>query len=713
MSAKRRALSATPPPGGPGGSDADRQRDAGDPSEVGRGWERWLALAEASEVLEPADVALATRLCRLADTENGLAVLTAALCVRGLRLGHVCLDLRRPPDLVGEEAMTEPVPPLSPLPDPIRWAAHLVRCGLASPSVPTPEPGAGMGHGPRPLQLDGPLAYLTRYWALERSVAAALVERGRRAGSRPSLGVSRGGPADRGAPPDAAGERARRVDLAALLRRRFPEGGVGLRAGSLVASSRLAVVAGGPGTGKTTLVAHILGLLADVESAAGEPAPRIALAAPTGKAAARLEESVHVAAGRLGEDDPARTLLGELAATTVHRLLGASRGGRPGSGRAGPLPHDVVVVDEASMLSLSLIAELLDALRPAARLVLVGDPNQLASIEAGAVLGDIVGPVADDQGGSAADEPPAPLQEARGGDPAAPGDPALPGDPAGLQAPAEPNGDRDGPVQPGLAGQVVVLQRVYRFGGRLAELARAVSRGDPDAVVSLLAGGPDGALSWYPLELSEAREAELGALRDEVVASLGHLHQLAAAGDAAATLSARSELCVLCAHRKGIFGVSGWTERIETWLAAAIPGYGLGRFYVGRPLLVTANDYEARLFNGDTGVVVRGRQGEPVAVFARGPEIITRSPARLGDVETAHALTVHKSQGSQFASVVFVLPPVGSPLLSRQLLYTAITRAEQRVTLVGTEAALRRAVETPITRATGLRARLWDGRGSA
>lgn len=372
------------------------------------------------------------------------------------------------------------------------------------------------------------------------------------------------------------------------------------------------------------------------------------------------------------------------------------------------------------MLSLSLIAELLDALRPAARLVLVGDPNQLTSIEAGAVLGDIVGPAADDHGDSAADAHGASPADDHGDSaaddrddsvapdgPASRRNPSLPGDPAGARGLAANHQDRSGPVQPGLAGQVVVLQRVYRFGGRLAELARAVGRGDPDGVVSLLAGGPDGTLSWYPLDLSDGRETGLGALRDEIVGPLGHLHELAAAGEAAETLRARSELSVLCAHRKGVFGVSGWTERIEAWLAAAIPGYGLGRFYVGRPLLVTANDYEARLFNGDTGVVVRARAGEPVAVFARGAEIIARSPARLGDVETAHALTVHKSQGSQFRSVVFVLPPVGSPLLTRQLLYTAITRAEQHVTLVGTEEALRRAVATPITRATGLRARLW------
>ncbi len=691
MNAKRRAPSAASSPGGAGGSNTDRRRDAPGGPEVTGGWEGWLALAEASEVLEPADVALATRLCLLAGAEDDLAVLTAALCIRGLRLGHVCLDLRRPPDLLGEQPMTEPAPMLSPLPDPARWADHLVACGIASTGVPTPAPGEQAGTEPRPVHLDGPLAYLRRYWALERSVAAALVVRGSSPGGRAWEAASRGGPAGRSPAPSQTGATTHPVDLATLLRGRFPEEGVGLRAGSLVATSRLAVIAGGPGTGKTTLVARLLGLLVDLESAAGGPPPRIALAAPTGKAAARLEESVHVAAEQLGADDPARTPLQALAATTVHRLLGASAGGRPGSGRAGPLPHDVVVVDEASMLSLSLIAELLHALRPAARLVLVGDPNQLASIEAGAVLGDIVGPAADEQDG-----PPADGQD----------------DPAGSERPLTEVGATDS-LQRGLAGQVVVLRRVHRFGGRVAELATAVGRGDPDAVVSLLSGRPDGTLSWYPLELSDGGEAGLAPLRDEIVHSLGHLHELAAAGDAAATLRARSELSVLCAHRRGVFGVSGWTERIEAWLAAAIPGYGLGRFYVGRPLLVTANDYEARLFNGDTGVVVRGRQGEPVAVFARGPEIITRSPARLGDVETAHALTVHKSQGSQFASVVFVLPPVGSPLLSRQLLYTAITRAEQRVTLVGTEAALRRAVETPITRATGLRARLWDGRGSA
>jgi exodeoxyribonuclease V alpha subunit len=165
---------------------------------------------------------------------------------------------------------------------------------------------------------------------------------------------------------------------------------------------------------------------------------------------------------------------------------------------------------------------------------------------------------------------------------------------------------------------------------------------------------------------------------------------------------------VLCAHRRGPYGVSEWTAQIERWLTAAIPGYGAaGEWYVGRPLLVTENDYALRLYNGDTGVIVDVAGGPPTAVFERGGDVVRVSPRRLAAVDTVHAMTIHKSQGSQFAAVAVILPEADSPILTRELLYTAVTRAETALTVVGTEEGIRAAVARPITRASGLRRRLW------
>ena len=327
--------------------------------------------------------------------------------------------------------------------------------------------------------------------------------------------------------------------------------------------SAFAVVAGGPGTGKTTTVARIVVLLDEQAAAAGRPLPRVALAAPTGKAAARLEEAVHAEARRArrpGRDVAAR-LLG-LSAVTLHRLLGW----RPGTrsrfrhDRTNRLPFDVVIVDETSMVSTSMMANLVDAVGSDARLILVGDPDQLASVEAGAVLGDIVGPA------------------------------------AGRHDP-----DASSPIGDG----IVVLRRVHRFGGAIAELAAA----DPPRRrrrhrSTCCAPGTPTSSGSRPL--GDATGAGLGPVRERIVAAGRRIIDAARDGDAAAALDALGEMRVLCAHRRGPYGVTGWTAHIERWLAESIDGYAAdGLWYIGRPLLVTANDYALRLYNGDTGVIVR------------------------------------------------------------------------------------------------------------
>jgi exodeoxyribonuclease V alpha subunit len=315
-----------------------------------------------------------------------------------------------------------------------------------------------------------------------------------------------------------------------------------------------------------------------------------------------------------------------------------------------------------------MMARLLDAVRPHARLVLVGDPDQLASVEAGAVLGDLA---------RAAGRP----------------EPALT---AALQECATP---AEEPVING----VVTLRHVWRFGGTIAEFAKAVQAGDADAAVAILRSGqPD--LAFAPVE--EPASA-FDAVRPDVVQAGRALTDAALAGDTAAALAALEQHRVLCAHRRGPFGVTRWSAEIERWLRAALPAApaGSGLWYPGRPVLVTANDYDIGLFNGDTGVVVKRPEGLRVA-FARGGEPTLHPPSRLSEVATVHAMTVHRGQGSQFRRVTVVLPPAESPLLTRELLYTAVTRAREFVRVVGTEEAVRAAVERPVSRASGLRQRL-------
>ena len=465
---------------------------------------------------------------------------------------------------------------------------------------------------PRPLRLAGSALYLDRYWREERQVAADLRE----------LRAGRPGGVD--------GER-----LADGLRRLFADGVQERQRAAAEAAvlGRLTLVAGGPGTGKTTTVARIAALLAEQ----GPPEPLVALAAPTGKAAARLAEAVHEQAPALAVGDDVRAWLGELPATTLHRLLGRDPGShtRFRHHRGNRLPHDVVVVDETSMVSLSLMARLVEAVRPDARLVLVGDPAQLTSIEAGAVLGDLVRP---------------------GGD------------------------------------GIVVLDRDYRSSAPIARVGAAVRRGDGDAVVEALSAGGD-AVTWIPVDPGHAALEDLEA---SAAAGARAVARAAHAGDAAEAIAALGAFRVLCAHRRGPYGVATWAARIEARLARLE-----GEWYAGRPLLATANDYSIGLFNSDTGVVVAHADGL-VAAFERTGRVLEIPPSRLSAVETVYAMTVHKSQGSQFDTAAVVVPPPGSRLLTRELLYTAVTRARTRLIVAGTEEAVRAAVARPVARASGL-----------
>jgi exodeoxyribonuclease V alpha subunit len=530
------------------------------------------------------------------------------------------------------------------------WVQHVA----ASELVTVGEAADG---AERPLRLVGTWLYLDRYWAEERGVADALLTMS----EAEAQGVS--------------------VDeLAAGIARLFagdPDRRQAMAAASAVLR-RLTVVAGGPGTGKTTTVARIVALLCEQAVPSGGRMPLIALAAPTGKAAARLEEAVHAEAARIDVADTIREQLLALQGSTLHRLLGR----RPGSNsrfrhdRNQRLPHDVVIVDETSMVSLSLMARLLEALRPQARLVLVGDPAQLASIEAGAVLGDIVGPAAERM---------------------------VIGAPArrSLEAACDARVDAVDP-DPGvtIGDGIVVLDRGHRFGGGIAALASSVRGGDdpPDDVV------------WIAADVGSDSIGALEPVRAGAVAAGEAVFEAAVAGEGLAALDALGSFRILCAHRRGAYGVSTWTARVEGWLEAELNGFSTADpWFVGRPLLVNENDYELRLYNGDTGVIIRstGELDRVSAAFERRGEIVRYSPSRLSAIDTVYAMTIHKSQGSQFDTAAVLLPDPGSRILSRELLYTAVTRARTRLIVAGTEESIRLAVERPVARASGLRQRLW------
>ncbi|KAA1249105.1 exodeoxyribonuclease V subunit alpha [Mycobacterium simiae] len=546
-------------------------------------------------VLDLADVHVAQRLCALGKEPDDRVALGVALAVRALRGGSVCVDM---------STITGAADGL-PWPDPEQWLAAV----RASPLLADP---------PVLHLYDDRLLYLDRYWREEQQVCddvvAMLVP-------RPT------------------------VDMPAF-ERLFPSGYHEQQAAAEIALSQsVTVVTGGPGTGKTTTVARLLAALAEQAELALRSRPRIALAAPTGKAAARLAEAVRHEVTRLDAVD--RIRLGELQAVTLHRLLGS----RPDTSsrfrhhRGNRLPHDVIVVDETSMVSLTLMARLLEAVRPGARLILVGDADQLASVQAGAVLADLVD---------------------------------------GLAA-------RDDV-------RVAALSTSHRFGKSIGTLADAIRCGDADRVLALLRSG-DQHIDFVDDEDPTPR------LRAVLVRHALRLREAALLGAVNVALGTLDEHRMLCAHRRGPFGVEHWNRQVEAWLGEETGQPPWSRWYAGRPLLVTANDYGLRVYNGDAGVAVVGPDGlRAVLAGATGP--LDFATGRLSDVETMHAMTIHKSQGSQADAVTVLLPEEDSRLLTRELFYTAVTRAKAKVRVVGSEAAVRAAVERRAVRASGLRMRL-------
>ncbi len=559
-----------------------------------------LRIWREAGVLDAAEVHIASNLAARAGEQRADVALGLALAVAAPRSGHVALD----PDNVRESAMRdaeriddEARNAVAELPWPVdteAWLDEIANSPLA----------------PEILRVENGLVYLRRFHDLECSVAERLIS----LASQSTTDAIAADPLSEAMGLDDGQRDAVRICLA----------------------SRLGVLVGGPGTGKTRTVATILAALLSGDG----PTPRVALAAPTGKAAARMGESIAAAAALLDSTDPELAeSMRQLKPSTVHRLLGVRYGTAAFRRDASdPLHHDVVIIDEASMMSLPLTASLLDALGGTTRLILVGDPGQLASVEAGSVLADLVA--------------------------------------------------ADGPT----SSCVAELTANHRFdaGSAIAELAAAVRAGDADAASRVLQDGTGIAL--------HSSSAPARSLIEPVAVAM---RRAALDGDATAAAEHLDSVRVLCAHRRGPAGVARWNAMVESWLGDVRPFSD----YAGRPVMVTQNDATRRLFNGDIGVVI-DRGGALEVVLPEGDGVRSVPRVHLGRVETVHALTIHKSQGSEFDRVVVVLPSADSLLATRELLYTAITRARSSVTLIGSIDAVRSAVSRPTWRASGLRARL-------
>src|SRR5471032_3112412 len=534
----------------------------------------------------------------------------------------------------------------------------------------------------QPLVLDGERLYLRRYWRDETAVAQSVRARASALRTPDLVEVRHWLDILFGSPQltqDDAEPDWQKIACAVALH------------------GNLAIITGGPGTGKTYTVARLLALLfATAGRDSGQL--RIALAVPTGKAAARLKQSIDHAlnelADKVGAALPLRTLASRMgAARTLHSLLGARPGTRAFQHHRGnPLDVDVLIVDEASMVHLEMMASLTEALPPHAMLILLGDKDQLASVEAGAVLGDLCHEA---QAGGYTAATLAYVQEA-----------------AGQLIPPRYLGDAGA-----LAQQTVMLRHSRRFSGPIGALALAVNAGDGDAARRVLRGEDGGKgggkVAWIEpaqpsdvLSLALSGRAGAGGYRAYLTLIMAETGELAHADWVRKVLGSFESFRILCAVREGEWGVGGLNEAIEHKLEAAGLLRRRGEWYVGRPVMVTRNDYGTGVFNGDIGLTLPdpARPGNLRVYFSDGEKVRSVLATRLRHVETAFAMTVHKSQGSEFAHTVLVLPKDGGAVIARELIYTGITRAKEYFTLVTpAPQVLLEAVALRTQRASGLR----------
>ena len=609
-------------------------------------------------IFTPLDRHFARFIAQVFVEERKEVLLAAALASWSASEGNICFDLGAPAGRlpVGRKEDIFLLPP------PDEWQRIL----RLSPAVGCPGDF-------KPLILDEKSRlYLYRYWEYEKKLADFISEKTK----------SRDG---KGAEEDNLSLFKEKLNLF------FPaNAGGGLNRQKLAAAISLlkgfSVISGSPGTGKTTAATRIIALLLEL-SPHGKLS--IALTAPTGKAAARLQEAVNKTKETLPCSEAVKAAIPEKA-TTIHRLL-QSEPHSPYFRHHGenPLHVEAVIVDEASMVDLPLLSKLVQAMPAAAKLILLGDKDQLTSVEAGAVMGDICGSASPDIFSDDFIE----TLEILTGD-------KLKGDllSGGF----------------GMSDCVVQLKENYRFGEKsgIGRVSAAVNRGDAQTAISLLKSGDFGDIRWREPRYDRL----LHFLKDMVVEGFRDYSRALVAGDPEEVFALFDSFRILCALRHGPFGVYAINAIVEQLLKAEgiiSPGR---RWYLGRPVMITKNDYRQRLFNGDVGIILLDPGGrDELSTFFRDASGVVRkiSPLRLPEHETVYAMTVHKSQGSEFDRALFILPDRDAPMLTRELIYTGITRARSFVEIWGREEVFREAVSRRVIRSSGLGDALWgaDGKG--
>jgi exodeoxyribonuclease V alpha subunit len=598
--------------------------------------------ASPSDTFTALDIHFARLMEKLSGRPDPSLLLAAALASNAVQEGHVCVDLAA----YAGQTLTFANPPAATRewPDLAAWIETLA----ATPVV-------GSSGDCRPLILCGTRLYLYRYHNYERRFVAALQKR---TASEPT-------------PFDA--QRA-----AMYLSQLFPEKAEGVNwqkaAAAIALLKNFSVISGGPGTGKTTTVIRIAALLAMLSP---NKKLRMALAAPTGKAAARLEESIarHLPSLNCA---PEVAVMVPTTASTIHMLLGTI----PDSpyfrhNGNNPLPLDVAIIDEASMVDLPLMVKLLDAIPPEARVLLLGDKDQLASVEAGALLGDLC-----DTGAEHGYSP-------------------------GLCASVKnlmPEFSLSGAHEPPIADALITLRENYRFAtlSGIGTVSRLVNDGKADEVIACLKSpGSDDCTWWVP--------PSYGALAERLLnLAKGTMADYLRKSGPQEALASLAKFRILCAVRNGPLGVTAVNRMVESILASSGAIAAGKPYYSGRPIIITRNDYAVELYNGDMGIVLPDDQGTPKAFFMRNKAEVFSVPInRLPPHETAFAMTVHKAQGSEFEQTVIILPAQPSAVVTRELLYTGITRSRKRCELWCTEEMLRLAVATRTTRTSGIKEALW------
>ncbi len=574
--------------------------------------------------LRPIDYHFARTIGALANESREELLVAAALTSAHLGAGHVCLELE---SIAGQAANLEDGSPRH-FPSLAPWLSAIAESPMVS-NGQTPTPLVLTEHG---------RLYLRRYWLHEQFIAKSILAR-----------------IDE--PSEALGETADALDAL------FPaaaEHDKQRQAAQLAGQRQFAVVSGGPGTGKTFTVVKILALLVEQAFAANLPAPRMTLVAPTGKAAARLAESIQKAKQALPSSQRVKDAIAE-EASTIHRALGSipKSSTRFRHHADNLLLTDLVLVDEASMVNVALMSRLLAAIPEHARLILLGDKDQLASVDAGAVLGDICN--------------------------------------TGYVASSSTE-------QPRIAPCITHLTKSYRYqeGSGIAALATAINEGHADQAIKILQDD-----SFPEVELQPPLPGNhLGtALQSQIMRGYRSLLE---AADPEQALQSLGEFRVLCVHQNGHASVKTVNREVRNHLET------LGRvppgsaYYHGQPIMVSVNDYDQRLYNGDVGVVLRTSNGLRIFFEVPGAPPRSLTPARLPSHSPVYAMSIHKSQGSEFSDIAVVMPPEASPVLTRELLYTAITRAKTRLCIYANADLLKACIETQAHRSSGLRDLLWQ-----